>query len=153
MEKFEILKANINDCEEIIELQRLAYQSEAKLYNDWSLPALTQTVDSLKQEVERDIVLKAVINNKIIGSVRAKLIDGVCKIGRLIVDPDFQGHGIGSALLKHIENCYSNISTYELFTGSKSKANTRLYQRHGYTISHTQMLSESISLVFLIKQQ
>lgn len=152
MEKFEIFKADINDCKEIIGLQQLAYQSEAKLYNDWSLPALTQTVDSLKQEFEQSIVLKAVINNKIIGSVRAKLTDGVCKIGRLIVDPDFQGQGIGSALLRHIESCYSNTSTYELFTGSKSEANIRLYQRHGYTISHTQMLSETISLVFLIKQ-
>jgi ribosomal protein S18 acetylase RimI-like enzyme len=152
MEKFEILKANINDCEEIMELQQLAYQSEAKIYNDWSLPALTQTVDSLLQEVERDIVLKAVMNKKIIGSVRAKLIERVCKIGRLIVDPDFQGQGIGSSLLKNIESCYSNISTYELFTGSKSEANIRLYQRHGYTISHTQMLSKTISLVFLIKQ-
>lgn len=149
----EIVKADTNDSEAIIKLQQLAYQSEAKLYNDWSLPALTQTVESLTQEIKQDIVLKAIINSKVVGSVRAKLIDGICKIGRLIVDPEFQGQGIGSALLKQIENYYSSAISYELFTGSKSEANIRLYLRHGYTISHTQMLNDIVSLVFLVKRR
>lgn len=149
----EIVKANTSDGEDIIKLQQRAYQSEAKLYNDWSLPALTQTVESLIQEIEKDIVLKAIINSRVVGSVRAKLIDGICKIGRLIVDPEFQGQGIGSALLKQIENDYSSAISYELFTGSKSEANIRLYLRHGYTISHTQMLNDIVSLVFLVKRR
>ena len=30
----------------ILELQKLAYQSEARLYEDWTLPPLTQTLGS-----------------------------------------------------------------------------------------------------------
>lgn len=84
---------------EIIDLQRLAYQTEAKLYNDWSLPALMQTIDSLSEEFENSVILKAIINNNIIGSVGAKIDEGFCKIGRLIVHPEFQRQGIGSSLL------------------------------------------------------
>lgn len=37
-----ITAAEADDAEAILTLQKLAYQSEARLYNDWSLPALTQ---------------------------------------------------------------------------------------------------------------
>lgn len=87
----EIVNAEVTDAKDIIALQRLAYQSEAKLYNDWSLPALTQTVDSLQQEFASSVILKSVVNNKIVGSVRAKVENNICKIGRLIVHPEFQG--------------------------------------------------------------
>lgn len=50
--------ADPTDSAEIINLQRLAYQSEAELYNDWSLPPLTQTIDNLIQEFSRSVILK-----------------------------------------------------------------------------------------------
>ena len=146
-----IINAEPKDAEEIIELQRLAYQSEAKLYNDWTLPALTQTVESLKEEFETSVILKAVSDNNIIGSVRAKVEEGVCKIGRLIVHPEFQRQGIGSSLLKHIERIHENVNSFELFTGSKSVSNIRLYEKHGYVVSHTKAMSENVSITFLVK--
>lgn len=147
----EIIAAESSDAEEILDLQRLAYQSEAKLYNDWSLPALTQTIDSLYQEFESSVILKAITDNKIVGSVRAKVEGGVCKIGRLIVHPDFQKRGIGTDLLEHIEKLQEHINSFELFTGSKSLSNIRLYDKQGYTISHKKVLSENVTLIFLTK--
>lgn len=147
----EIVIAELKDAEVILNLQRLAYQTEARLYNDWSLPALTQTLESLHQEFKETVILKAIINKKIIGSVRATIEEGVCKIGRLIVSPEFQGQGIGSQLLKQIEQMYENAHYFELFTGSKSMSNIRLYEKHGYVASHTKELSENISIIFLVK--
>lgn len=147
----EITTAESKDAECIIDLQRLAYQSEAILYNDWSLPALTQTLDSLLKEFEISVVLKATMNGRIIGSVRATVEEDVCKIGRLIVDPEFQRQGIGSKLLKHIEKMHKSASVFELFTGSKSIGNIRLYESHGYVVSHTQALSDKVGVTFLAK--
>lgn len=76
-----IITAESKDAKEILELQTLAYQSEAILYNDWSLPALTQSIESLQQELRDSIILKAIIQSKIVGSVRSKVENGVCKIG------------------------------------------------------------------------
>ncbi|WP_062064253.1 GNAT family N-acetyltransferase [Cellvibrio sp. OA-2007] len=148
----EIIAAELQDAKEILELQRLAYQSEAKLYNDWSLPALTQTIESLIQELERSIVLKTVINGMIVGSVRASVDSDICKIGRLIVMPEFQGRGIGTALLERVEAMQETNVSFELFTGSKSLRNIQLYQRQGYVMSHTKVLSDSVTLVFLVKK-
>jgi ribosomal protein S18 acetylase RimI-like enzyme len=146
-----ISRAEPTDARAILDLQKLAYQSEAKLYNDWSLPALTQSLESLLDEFDSSIVLKAIAADQIVGSVRAKASMGTCAIGRLIVHPGFQGKGIGSKMLADIELRFSEVTRYELFTGSKSEANIRLYQRHGYTITRTQPLSATVSITFLEK--
>lgn len=146
-----ICRAEPKDAEAILALQKLAYQSEAKLYGDWSLPPLTQSIDALLEEFAGCAILKAMSGEHIVGSVRAKAALGVCAIGRLVVHPDFQGRGIGSRLLQEIEACFPDVSKYELFTGSRSEGNIRLYQRHGYRISRTQEVSPTMSLTFMEK--
>lgn len=155
---FNISKATINDATPILELQHLAYQTEAKIYNDWTLPPLTQTIESLKHEFATTTVLKAVStltdsNGLIIGSVRACLQNGNCEIGRLIVHPDFQRRGVGSELLRSIEACFAEADQYTLFTGDKSNANIRLYERHGYHMFETRVQSKTVSLVHLQKRR
>lgn len=143
--------ASIDDAPDILPLQQLAYQSEAALYQDWTLPPLTQTLDSLIDEFKKSLVLKAMINNQLIGSVRAVTENSVCKINRLIVHPDFQGRGIGSALMNKIEALHKQSARFELFTGSKSLNNIRLYEKLGYKITHTKYLSEKVELCFMEK--
>jgi ribosomal protein S18 acetylase RimI-like enzyme len=132
-----ICLAEPQDAQAILNLQRLAYESEARLYDDWSLPPLTQTLQSLLEEFETSIVLKAVEAEQIVGSVRAKKSLDTCMIGRLIVHPAWQRRGFGSMLLAEIESKFPDVARFELFTGSKSEANIRLYQRLGYEITHT----------------
>jgi len=120
------------------------------------LPSAAKETSDFARDTEGEVllvavILKAVSGERIIGTVRAKVASGTCTIGRLAVHPDFQGQGIGSALLKNIEASFPDASKYELFTGSRSQANIRLYQRHGYTISHTQAVSPTVSLTFLEK--
>jgi hypothetical protein len=55
-----IARAELRDAQAILDLQICAYQSEAKLYDDWSLPPLTQSLESMQNEVAHCIVLKAV---------------------------------------------------------------------------------------------
>ncbi len=40
----EIERAIISDAEEILSLQKLAYRSEAEIYNDFNIPPLVQTL-------------------------------------------------------------------------------------------------------------
>ena len=52
-------------------------------------------------------------------------------IGRIAIAPDMQGDGIGERLLNTAEE-HSRRDDAELFTGSLSEANIRLYERCGY---------------------
>ncbi|MEW5734835.1 MAG: GNAT family N-acetyltransferase [Thermodesulfobacteriota bacterium] len=146
-----IARAKVEDAEEILALQKLAYQSEAELYGDWSIPPLTQTLADLQGEFNDFIVLKAMEGDRIVGAVRARMEAGVCAVGRLVVHPQVQRRGIGSRLLQEIEKRFPEARSYELFTGSKSEANIRLYRRHGYGVTRTERLSPRVSFTFMEK--
>ena len=146
----QILPADISDAAKILELQKLAYQSEAVLYDDWSIPPLIQTLDGIKKEFDEATVLKICDAGKIIGSVRASIRDGACNIG-LIVHPDFQRKGIGTRLISAIETEFQYAGRFELFTGSRSGGNIRLYEKLGYRIFRTDRLSPRVELVFMAK--
>ena len=130
---YQIVKAEIHDAEEILNIQKLAYRIEAARYDNYDIQPLKQTVEELKNQFKNHIVLKAVSAGEIIGTVRAYEKNGTCYIGKLAVHPDRQNQGIGTALMREIEKHY-NPKRYELFVGSKSDTNIHLYQKLGYVI-------------------
>lgn len=146
-----ILHANVADAAEILALQKMAYQSEAKIYDDWSIPPLTQTLEEIENEFKKMTFLKIYEGNSLVGSVRALINNDTCEIGRLIVHPNFQGKGFGSSLMFAIEEEFSNVKRFELFTGSKSKNNIRLYEKLGYRIFRTDHLSPQVDIVYMEK--
>jgi len=127
-----IEQAKVSDAEEILLLQKLSYKSEAEIYKDFNIVPLIQTLKETKRDFENQVILKAVIDGKIIGSVRAFAQDGACYIGRLIVHPDFQNRGIGTKLMNKIEEVFNFCGRFELFTGYKSEKNIHIYQKLGY---------------------
>ena len=104
-----IEKARFCDLEEILLLQKWAFQSEADLFNDYSITPLTQSIASIEEDFKNHLYLKAEHNGKIIGSVRAYEKENVCHIGRLIVHPDHQNKGIGKSLIYHIEELFGVV--------------------------------------------
>ncbi len=147
-----IVKADPGDLQEILELQYLAYQSEGALFGSKDIPPLKQTLDELKKEYEKGIVLKAVTEDgTIIGSVRAYEDEGTVYIGKLMVHPDHRRLGYGRKILAEIENRYPG-KRYELFTSTRSKDNIRLYQKAGYTIFDRKTVNEDLTFVFLEKR-
>lgn len=157
MSEITIEKATVEDAAAILELQQKAYQEEAKIYNDYNIPPLRQTLAEIQADFERQLFLKAVATNsqepipKIISSVSAYIKEGTCYIGRLIVDPNWQNKGIGSQLMKEIEQSFEQASRFELFTGYKSERNLYLYQKLGYRVFKNQPVADNLTLVYLEK--
>jgi ribosomal protein S18 acetylase RimI-like enzyme len=72
-------------------------------------------------------------------------------VGRLIVHPDLQRQGIGSRLLLGIEACFPDVARFELFTGDRSEATIRLYERLGYRVFRREAQTTQVNLVFMEK--
>ena len=151
LEKMIIEKAKLADAKQILKLQKFAYASEAKLYNDYNIPPLTQTLEEILKEFNDQYFLKAIIEEEIIGSVRAYLKNNSCFIGRLIVHPDHQNKGIGTRLMTEIENHFRHSERFELFTGHKSEKNIRFYKNLGYKIYKIKKVNENIKFIYLEK--
>jgi ribosomal protein S18 acetylase RimI-like enzyme len=83
--------------------------------------------------------------------VRARLDDGTCHVGRLVVHPRLQRRGLGTRLMREIEASYPDARRYELFTGHLSAANLRLYRRLGYQEFREDAVSPALRLVYLEK--
>ena len=140
------------DAGELLTLQRAAYTTEARLYHDPELPALTQDLPDLQAELTTATALKASVGHRIVGAVRARVEGRVLHIGRLTVAPDWQGGGIGSRLLTAVENHHNDqVDTAALFTGHLSEANLTMYIRRGYREERREQLRPGIVLVHLAK--
>lgn len=140
-----------DDAPYILALQHLAYQTEAARYDDNTLPPLLETLADLLARFEDRSFLKAVEAAQIIGSVRGFQEADTCFVERLIVHPDCRRRGIGTTLLTEIEALFPTAHRFELFTGTKSQSNIRLYERLGYRAFRQERVNEKVTLVFMEK--
>ncbi len=128
----DIVLASKDETPEILGLQKIAYRQEAILYEDWTIRPLTQTLCEIRAEFDHSAFLAARQEGRLVGSVRAKSASATCRTGRLIVHPDCRRQGIGTLLMKNIEVSFPCAKLFELFTGTKSIDNIRLYTKLSY---------------------
>lgn len=146
-----IKKAKSKNMETILKLQHTAYQSEAEICNDFTIQPLTQTLDELIEEYHKGIILKATLNDKIIGSVRAYADGDTVYIGKLMIHPEHQGKEFGRLLLAAIEEKLHR-KKFELFTSCKSERNLQLYKKAGYKRFKEETNDAGIRFVYMEKQ-
>lgn len=169
------LRATKADAPEILALQKTAYQSEAEIYGDDSIPALHQTLEELQNDFDRRpnreshlltgpthvdpekdtdhyVFIKAVINGKIIGSVRGYAVDDSAYISRVTVHPYFRRRGIGRRLLEEIEKAFPKVKRFEAFTGQMSEQNLNQFRKLGYKEFKTEQ-GTGITWVYLQKDR
>jgi len=143
--------ASLEDAAEILSLQKLAYRSEAAIYGDYTIPPLRQTLDEMEADLREQVVLKASIEERIVGSVRGRVADGRCYVGRLIVHPDLRNRGLDTQLLRAIERACPAAQRFELFTSHRSERNLHLYHKLGYVAFKEEQVSDRLTLIFLEK--
>jgi GNAT superfamily N-acetyltransferase len=146
-----ICPAHINDLFKILELQKISFLQEARLYDNYSIQPLIQTMEEIKTEFETKIFLKVESGDVIIGSVRAHMDGEDCWVNKLMVHPDYQGQGIGQVLLLEIEKYFPRVKRFKLGTGAKSKNNIRLYEKAGYKIMNFDKFHDGVEAVLMEK--
>nr|WP_328808726.1 GNAT family N-acetyltransferase [Nonomuraea montanisoli] len=145
----EIQRAEQADAGEILTVQRAAYVTEAQLYGDPFIPPLVESVEQVREAIRDGVVLKAVESGRVVGSVRGRLSGATCLVGRLVVAPDQQGRGLGTALLRALHEQVAEASAFDLFTGHLSEGNLRLYRRLGYRETRRERMDDHLTLVHL----
>lgn len=151
----QIIRLSAADAGEILTLQRAAYVSEARLHGDLSLPPLTQSLAQLVEELNDANVIALGIRSagRLVACVRLSVRRTTAELERLTVAPDLQGQGLGTRLLESVDGVLpAEVERVELFTGEKSLANIRLYERMGY-VEDRRVNVGSYDLVFLTRSR
>lgn len=152
IEEVVISLASVHEAGQLLTVQRAAFVSQARIYRDPEMAALTQTLAELVAEMATATTLKASLGHRLAGSVRVRLEGPVVRIARLVVAPDLQGRGIGSRLMDAAEQHHCPPArSAELFTGHLSAANLAMYARRGYHEQRRQPLRDGVVRVHLAK--
>ena len=135
-----IRKATIQDKENL----RILYQKVASI-----LGGLTRTHEEITEDYINKVLLNGINNGlalvaeykgKLIGSMikyklEPKVFSHVLTEGSILIDPDFQGKGVGSNLilifLKEIEENYTEILRVEVIARESNQA-IKLYEKLGF---------------------
>ena len=150
-EDIAISPISVADAGEVLTIQRAAFVSEAIIYGSVDMPPLVQTLDELEAELGGSDGWVARLDGRLVGAIRTRESDGLLLIGRIAIAPDMQGFGIGQALLEAAEQ-RSRSTEAELFTGSLSEANIRLYEHCGYTETERVDQGGGVQEVYLRKR-
>jgi ech hydrogenase subunit C len=146
-------RAEKGDAPEILGLQKTAGQCEAEIYNDENLPALQQTLADLQNDFDKAIYIKAIINGKIIGSVRGQASDGTGLVSGISVHPYFQRRDIGHRLVQEMEKALPEAKRFEAFTGRPNERALQLLGALGYHEFKTEPFTPAITWVYLQKER
>ncbi|MCC8088355.1 MAG: GNAT family N-acetyltransferase [Rikenellaceae bacterium] len=127
--------ACVEDAAAIHELRKKSFGIVAHEIGRYDLPLLIQTVDDVEAEFSTNTVFKYVADGRIAGSVTGAYRGRyTCYVGRLAVDPEYQGRGIGSLLMEAVEEKFSTCIRFDLFTSAETPYTVKMYEKLGYTI-------------------
>ena len=128
-----ILKDNINN------FGTIKIEASNSIYSD--LKALREKVFVVEQNVDKELefdeldkdarhlVLK--FNDKVIAGGRITALDGMAKIGRVVVDKDYRGLGIGLEVMKALISESYNLGYKDIIVYAQTRA-LGFYQKLGF---------------------
>jgi predicted GNAT family N-acyltransferase len=92
----------------------------------------------------------ALAGGRLAGTCRLVFDDGIARLGRMAVEPDLRGRGIGAAVLEQAEHEARRAGAERIRLHAQSAART-LYERAGFEIRGEEFLEEGIPHVTMEK--
>ena len=134
----EVRLATPADAGEILTLQLACWVAEQQANPGVEIHAQHETLEDVRRWLGQWTVIVRRREGRLVAAARGRVERGgehagAWDVGRLMVAPDLQGHGLGRDMLERIEAAAPvDVATYVLFTGAGSAANLRMYKKAGY---------------------
>jgi Predicted acetyltransferase len=138
---FVVRRAIEEDIPQIREITREAF----KMYMEGAgitktLPALEETEEDIKKDIENKVVLVALINGEVVGSVRVEIMpDNTGYLSRFGVAIANQKNGVGKVLMSAVDKTMKELGITNLYlhTASRLFPLVRFYYGRGFYIEST----------------
>ncbi|MRG84712.1 GNAT family N-acetyltransferase [Salinibacillus xinjiangensis] len=134
---------------DILDIQKFAYQIEAKRIGYPNLPPLLEWIDDIQQVHEHFYGFYA--EETLAGFISIEFDRNVMTICRLAVHPNFFRRGIAQKLLRYVLK-NTSAKTCLVSTAAKNKPAIKLYEKNGFIKHRTVSKDEQLSLIELVRR-
>ena len=152
-----LVKANMDNIEEIYEMQIITFKPLLDKYQDFDLnpgnETIERTIARMNEYITDYYIIK--LNEISVGGIRIRRYEegDLCKVGPLFVLPEYQNKGIAQKVFKIIEEIYKPKNGWILDTILQEKGNCHLYEKIGYTkTGKIENINEKMDIVFYEKR-
>lgn len=138
---FVVRRATCEDVPQIKEISKEAFRiyAERAEITQFVTP-LNESIEDLEKEVENKVMLVALVDGVIIGSVRVEVKpDKTAYLSRFAVKEHFQNRGLGKILMNAVDIAMKEerVTNLYLHTASKMLSLVRFYYGRGFYIEST----------------
>lgn len=129
-----IRDARESDLPEVLDIQKATFIRYTEFLSPEQISPLNETISGVRLDFNTKRIFIAGFRNRLSGSIRHVLKGGVCIIERLSGHPDFQGNGIGRALVSEVEKrVKGDAHKIYLETGLLASNLLMFYTKLGYS--------------------
>ena len=150
---FEVRIATYDDIPDILKITKEAFVKYIELAGIESTPAISETYEDVKKDIDNKIVLIALSDGIPVGSVRVEIFDdNTAYLSRFGVKVTSQNNGIGKSIMNLVDRIMlkKGVKKICLHTGSKVTSLIRFYYGRGFYIDSTDK-SKGYVIALLIK--
>ena len=137
---FEIRTATYDDIPDILSITKEAFEKYIELAGIQTTPAMSETYDDVKNDIDNKIVLIAFSEGVPVGSARIEIFDdNTAYFSRFGVKVTSQNNGIGKSIMNLVDRILINkgVKKLCLHTGAKITSLIRFYYGRGFYIDST----------------
>ena len=137
---FEVRMATYDDIPDFFSITKEAFLKYTELAGIESTPALSETYEDVKHDIDNKIVLIAFSDGIPVGSVRVEIFDDkTAYLSRFGVKVTSQNNGIGKSIMNLVDRIMrkKGVTKISLHTGSKVTSLIRFYYGRGFYIDST----------------
>lgn len=133
---FIIRQAAEEDAESIYSILQDAFKEYRLITGVDKLDALSETADEIRKDIKNKMVYVAVIDDKIVGTLRLEIKDNEAYLSRFAVDPESRNIGIGKSLMSVVDKYLKEkgVSKVTLHTASRHGELMRFYYGQGFYV-------------------
>ena len=133
---FIIRRAVLSDAPDVYNIIQKAFSEYAEAAGLQNIEALNETIVDIENDIENKVVFIAIIDYKIVGTVRVDITGGEAYISRFAVNSENRNAGIGKSLMSLVDKYLiaKNVKVVSLHTASRYGALMRFYYGRGFYV-------------------
>lgn len=142
-----IKRAKVEEAETLKAIQEAAFADDLLKYQDVEGSPATESTERLIEKINSFYYYTIRHNDEIIGGVNVrKTSDTESRLSRLFLKPTYQNKGIGTKIIKFIEEEFPHTVKWSLDTPYLSYRNQHLYEKMGYKKIGEHRISDKLIL-------